>query len=154
MPIHLKASHTLIANMILFINIGYFQKRCIIHIMTFNTTHWKTWDDSFAFLVCKGKMLFSILKECVMCLHFNMQEEDILTRRKLVHFNLGHRDSHPRKCINKSIWLAPGRYPWCTHGRCPPPGCQANWFVYAFFRCESRWPKLKWTSFLLVTWAY
>jgi hypothetical protein len=42
------------------------------------------------------------------------------TRRKRVQLNPGHRYSHPRKCINKSIWLAPGRYPWCTHGRCPP----------------------------------
>jgi hypothetical protein len=48
----------------------------------------------------------------------------------------------PKKCINKSIWLAPGRYPWCTHGRCLP-GCQPNWFVYAFFGCESRWPSRK-----------
>ena len=43
------------------------------------------------------------------------------TRRKLVHFNLGHRDSHPRKCINKSIWLATGggHLPWVHHGYLP-----------------------------------
>ena len=52
------------------------------------------------------------------------------TRRKLVHFNLGHRDSWVGKCINKSIWLAPGRYPWCTHGRCPPVANQIDLFMH------------------------
>ena len=54
------------------------------------------------------------------------------TRRKLVHFNLGHRDSYSRKCINKSIWLAPGRYPWCTQGRCLP-GCQTKLICLCIF---------------------
>ena len=53
-----------------------------------------------------------------------------VTRRKLVHFNLGHCDSWVGKCINKSIWLAPGRYPWCTHGRCPPVANQIDLFMH------------------------
>jgi hypothetical protein len=36
----------------------------------------------------------------------------------------------PKKCINKSIWLAPGRYPWCTHGRCPPLANQIDLFMH------------------------
>ena len=52
------------------------------------------------------------------------------TRRNCVHFNLGHRDSWVGKCINKSIWLAPGRYPWCTHGRCPPVANQIDLFMH------------------------
>jgi hypothetical protein len=84
-----------------------------------------------------------------------MRFEDCVpyTRRKLVHFNLGHRDSHPRKCINKSIWLAPGRYLWCTHGRCPPrlPTkliCLCIfWVRVAMAKSQGQ---LKWTSFLLV----
>ena len=55
---------------------------------------------------------------------------DRFTRRKLVHFNLGHHDSWVGKCINKSIWLALGRYPWCTHGRCPPVANQIDLFMH------------------------
>jgi hypothetical protein len=36
----------------------------------------------------------------------------------------------PKKCINKSIWLAPGRYLWCTHGRCPPLANQIDLFMH------------------------
>ena len=48
MPRGLKASHLLIANKILFINIGNFSKWNIVHIMTFGIAHWDTWDESLA----------------------------------------------------------------------------------------------------------
>ena len=65
-------------------------------------------------------------KSCVETLKWSV----IYTRRKLVQFNLGHRDSWVGKCINKSIWLAPRRYPWCTHGRCPPVANQIDLFMH------------------------
>ena len=37
----------------------------------------------------------------------------------------------PKKCINKSIWLATGGAPSMGTPRVPS-GCQPNWFVYAF----------------------
>ena len=37
----------------------------------------------------------------------------------------------PKKCINKSIWLAIGGAPSMGTPRVPS-GCQLNWFVYAF----------------------
>ena len=45
--------------------------------MTFSVTHWDTLDDSLC-LQCKGRFSFIVQMESVMCLHFSMQEEDIL----------------------------------------------------------------------------
>jgi hypothetical protein len=45
--------------------------------MTFSVAHWDTLDDSLR-LICKGKFSLSVRMESVMCLHFSMQEEDIL----------------------------------------------------------------------------
>jgi hypothetical protein len=52
------------------------------------------------------------------------------TRRNRVQINPPLWWSYPRKCINKSIWLAPGRYPWCTHRRCPPVANQIDLFMH------------------------
>jgi len=49
----------------------------------------------------------------------------------------------PKKCINKSIWLATGGGAPSMGKPRGPSGCQPNWFVYAFFGCESRWPSCK-----------
>ena len=55
----------------------------------------------------------------------------------------------PKKCINKSIWLATGGHlPWVHHGYLPGAN-QIDLFMH-FPTHESRWPRLKWTSFLLV----
>ena len=45
--------------------------------MTFRVVHWDTLHK-ILHLVCKGKIVLSILMASVMCLHFCMQEEDIL----------------------------------------------------------------------------
>jgi hypothetical protein len=42
----------------------------------------------------------------------------------------------PKKCINKSIWLATGGAPSMGTPRVPS-GCQPNWFVYAFSWVQS-----------------
>jgi hypothetical protein len=47
----------------------------------------------------------------------------------------------PKKCINKSIWLATGGH---------LPGANKIDLFMHFPTHESRWPRLKWTSFLLV----
>jgi hypothetical protein len=58
----------------------------------------------------------------------------------------------PRICINKSIWLATGGHlPWVHHGYLPGAN-QIDLFMH-FLGYESQWPRLKWTSFLLVTLA-
>ena len=55
----------------------------------------------------------------------------------------------PKKCINKSIWLATGGHlPWVHHGYLPGAN-QIDLFMH-FPTHKSRWPRLKWTSFLLV----
>ena len=52
----------------------------------------------------------------------------------------------PKKCINKSIWLATGGHlPWVHHGYLPGAN-QIDLFMH-FLGYESRWPRLKWTSF-------
>ena len=66
------------ANMIPFVNISNFFRWKNGHIMTFRVAHWDAWDDSLAFLVCKGKICLSVLMASVMCSHFSMQEEDVL----------------------------------------------------------------------------
>jgi hypothetical protein len=43
--------------------------------MTFRITYWDTLDDN---LECKKKIFLSIPLASVICLHFNMQEKDIL----------------------------------------------------------------------------
>jgi hypothetical protein len=69
-------SSPLIANVLSFINISnIFKQLRHIYLMTFRVANWNTLDDSLAFLVCKGKIFLSAQ---VPCLHFNMQEEDIL----------------------------------------------------------------------------
>jgi hypothetical protein len=45
--------------------------------MTFRVAHWETLDDNLAFIM-EGEDIMSILKASVTCLHFSMQEEDIL----------------------------------------------------------------------------
>jgi hypothetical protein len=52
------------------------------------------------------------------------------TRRKLVHFNLGHRNSHPRKCINKSIWLDPEGTRGVPMEGAPPVANQIDLFMH------------------------
>ena len=49
MPRGFKASRSLIANMIPFVNIGNFFKWKIIYIMTYRVAHWDMLDDSLAF---------------------------------------------------------------------------------------------------------
>ena len=71
-------SRPLIVNMILFVNISNFLKQKFIYVMIFGVPHLDTRVDSFVFIVCKGKMLLSILMISVMCLRFCMQDENIL----------------------------------------------------------------------------
>ena len=55
----------------------------------------------------------------------------------------------PKKCINKSIWLATGGHPpWVHHGYLP--GANKLICLCIFWVHESWWPQLKWTRFLLV----
>ena len=63
------------------------------------------------------------LKNCPSC----------ITRRNRVQINPPCDQAiatRTQKCINKSIWLAPGRYPWCTHGRCPLVANQIVLFMH------------------------
>jgi hypothetical protein len=68
--------HVLIVNMILFIKMSNFLMQENICIMAFSVVYWDTLDDDFCILVCKRTTL-SILMARVMCLRFNMQEEDV-----------------------------------------------------------------------------
>ena len=52
------------------------------------------------------------------------------TRRNLVHFNRGHLHSCTQKMHKQINLLAPGRYPWCTHGGCPPVANQIDLFMH------------------------
>jgi hypothetical protein len=55
----------------------------------------------------------------------------------------------PKKCINKSIWLAAGGHlPWVHHGYLPGAN-QIDFFMH-FLGCEYRWLGFIWTRFLLV----
>ena len=72
------------------------------------------------------------------------------TRRNSVQTNLGQHDLSPKKCINKSIWLAPGGHlPWVHHGYLPGANqmiCLSifwvtrrvgqGWFGQNFFQCK------------------
>ena len=71
-------SRPLIVNMILFVNISNFLKQKFIYVMIFGVPHLDTRVYCFVFIVCKGKMLLSILMISVMCLRFCMQDENIL----------------------------------------------------------------------------
>jgi hypothetical protein len=61
--------------------------------------------------------------------NFQQTLEEIVSKSTL----LATRPSRlaPKKCINKSIWLATGGAPSMGTPRVPS-GCQPNWFVYAF----------------------
>jgi hypothetical protein len=78
MPRGLKAPHPLIYIIILFTNISNFLKWKFIYITTFSVGHWDAWDDSLCIVICEEKAPLSILTTSFMCLHFNMQEEEIL----------------------------------------------------------------------------
>ena len=73
MPKGLKVLGPLIVNMILYVNISNFLSENLIYIIAFNVAQWDTWV-----LICKGKIILSIIMVGVMCLCLNMQEEDIL----------------------------------------------------------------------------
>jgi hypothetical protein len=78
MPKGFKVSCLLLANMILLVDISNCQLKSYIHYDILHD-HWDTGDgDSSYILVCKGKILLSILMACVMCLLFGMQEADVL----------------------------------------------------------------------------
>ena len=65
MPIGLKASRPIIANMILFANISDF-----FYTMPFRVAHWDTEDGSFVFQYPMVR-LFNILLTSVTCLHYS-----------------------------------------------------------------------------------
>ena len=46
--------------------------------MTFRVAHWDSLDDIDLRISMQEEDILSILMASVMCLHFNMQEEDIL----------------------------------------------------------------------------
>ena len=46
--------------------------------MTISETHWDTWNDIFVFWINESILSLSILTESAMCLHFVVQEEDIM----------------------------------------------------------------------------
>ena len=88
------------------------------------------------------------------CLHTkgHFTHEIALEESLSISTSLATRPSQlaPKKCINKSIWLATGggHLPWVHHGYLPGAN-QIDLFMH-FPTHESRWPRLKWTSFLLV----
>ena len=70
-----------------------------IYILTFRVAHWGMSNDGLAFQYAKGKIFVSVLVARVMCLHFDMQEEDILE----------HSNDKCHSCTLKST-----RRPLCT----------------------------------------
>ena len=68
-----------------------------IYMMTINVTHWDTSNDSFAFWYARGKILLSTIMAGFMCLHFSMQEEDVLE----------HSNANCHVCIHLSQTCRP-----------------------------------------------
>ena len=46
--------------------------------MTLRVGHWDTLDESLVFEYARGEIFSSVLKASVMCLHFCMQEEEVV----------------------------------------------------------------------------
>ena len=83
-------------------------------------------DESFTFTnFLHSYCHLALYSTTVLMASFFLDLSVPVTRRKLVHFNLGHRDSYPRKCINNQF----GWHPEGTHGvpmEGALPGCQPN----------------------------
>ena len=81
MPRGLKVSRPLIVNMFSFVDIlsNFFMWKKFYRL-TFWVAHWGTLDDILVLCISiQGEDIFlSVLITSVMCLHFSIQEEDIL----------------------------------------------------------------------------
>ena len=54
-----------------------------VYAMTYSAAQWDTWDNSFALYYARGEDIIEHTNMAsVMCLHFCMQEEDILEHTK------------------------------------------------------------------------